>query len=147
MLDLEKRAEAYATEKHKGQKYGEHDYIYHLRQVVENVIKRNQGHPLLSTLIAIAWLHDVLEDTDTTYKELEREFGTAVAFCVARLSKHPDLSYQEYMELIVAAALAREVKICDTMANMVESIKSGNAKGLVKYPRQLTILVTGVYYE
>lgn len=146
-LDLEKRAEAFATEKHKGQKYGDKEYTYHLRQVVENVNKRNQVHPLLSTLVAIAWLHDVLEDTDVEYRELEREFGTAVAFCVARLSKHPELSYQEYMELIVAAALAREVKICDTMANMVESIKSGNAKGLVKYPRQLTILVTGVYYE
>jgi (p)ppGpp synthase/HD superfamily hydrolase len=92
-------------------------------------------------------LHDVLEDTDVEYRELEREFGTAVAFCVARLSKLADIPYQVYMETIVAAALAREVKICDTMANMVESIKSGNTKGLVKYPRQLTILVTGVYYE
>lgn len=147
MIDLEKRAEAFATERHKGQKYGNEDYIYHLRQVVENVIRRNQSHPLLSTLIAIAWLHDVLEDTDTEYRELEREFGTAVAFCVARLSKHPDLIYQDYMELIIATALAREVKICDTMANMVESIKSQNEKGLKKYPRQLAILVTGVYYE
>lgn len=147
MLELEKRAEAYATEKHKGQKYGEHDYTYHLRQVVANVTKRNQDHPLQSTLIAIAWLHDVIEDCDVTYEELAREFGVAVAFAVARLSKHPNLSYQEYMELIVGTALAREVKTCDTMANMVESIKSGNTKGLAKYPRQLTILVTGVYYE
>lgn len=147
MLDLEKRAEAYATERHKGQKYGEHEYTYHLRQVVENVVKRNQGHPLLSTLIAIAWLHDVLEDTDTTYRELEREFGVAVAFSVARLSKHPDISYKEYMELVVGAALAREVKICDTMANLVESIKTQREKGINKYPRQLAILVTGVYYE
>jgi (p)ppGpp synthase/HD superfamily hydrolase len=147
MTDLEKRAEAFATERHKGQMYGDKEYVYHLRQVVENVLRRNQGHPLLSTLVAIAWLHDVLEDTDTEYRELEREFGTAVAFCVSRLSKHPDITYQDYMELIVATALAREVKICDTMANMVESIKSGNTKGLLKYPRQLTILVTGVYYE
>lgn len=147
MLNLEKRAEEYATERHADQMYGDKPYTYHLRMVVEAVTQRNQGHPLLSTLIAIAWLHDVLEDTETTYRELEREFGTAVAFCVARLSKHPDLSYKEYMELIVAVDLAREVKTCDTISNMKESIKSGNAKGLVKYPRQLTILVTGVYYE
>jgi Guanosine polyphosphate pyrophosphohydrolases/synthetases len=146
-LDLEKRAEVFATEKHKGQKYGDKEYVYHLRQVVENVIKRNQGHPLLSTLIAIAWLHDVLEDTDTEYRVIEREFGTAVAYSVLGLTKRSGLSYKEYMETIVSAALVREVKICDTMANMVESIKSGNARGLVKYPRQLTILVTGVYYE
>ena len=146
-LDLEKRAEAFATEKHEGQKYGDKEYTYHLRQVVENVIKRNQGHPLLSTLIAIAWLHDVLEDTDTEYRVIEREFGTAVAYSVLGLTKRDGRSYKEYMETIVGAALVREVKICDTMANMVESIKSGNAKGLVKYPRQLTILVTGVYYE
>jgi (p)ppGpp synthase/HD superfamily hydrolase len=147
MLDLEKRAEAFATERHKGQKYGDEDYTYHLRQVVENVIKRNQGHPLLSTLVAIAWLHDVLEDTDTEYRVVEREFGTAVAYSVLGLTKRDGLSYKEYMETIVSAALVREVKICDTMANMVESIKSGNTKGLIKYPRQLTILVTGVYYE
>lgn len=147
MIDLEKRAEAYATEKHKGQKYGEEDYTYHLRMVVENVIKRNQGHPLLSTLIAIAWLHDVLEDTDTTYQELEREFGVAVAYSVLQLTKYKTQSYGSYIQGCLDCALAREVKTCDTMANMVESIKSGNTKGLLKYPRQLTILVTGVYYE
>lgn len=147
MIDLEKRAEAFATERHKGQKYGDKDYTYHLRQVVENVNKRNQGHPLLSTLIAIAWLHDVLEDTDTEYREIEREFGTAVAYSVLGLTKRQGLPYRDYIESIVGAALAREVKTCDTMANMVESIKSDNWKGLVKYPRQLSILVTGVYYE
>lgn len=147
MIDLEKRAEAFAAERHKGQKYGDKDYTYHLRQVVENVNKRNQGHPLLSTLIAIAWLHDVLEDTDTEYREIEREFGTAVAYSVLGLTKRQGLPYRDYIESIVGAALAREVKTCDTMANMVESIKSDNWKGLVKYPRQLTILVTGVYYE
>ena len=147
MLSLEKRAEEFAVERHKGQKYGDNEYVYHLRQVVENVKKRNQFHPLLSTLIAIAWLHDVLEDTDTEYSELVSEFGTCVAFCVSQLSKSPEVSYKEYMERIVFTALAREVKICDTCENMVESIKSGNAKGLAKYPRQLTILVTGVYYE
>jgi (p)ppGpp synthase/HD superfamily hydrolase len=114
---------------------------------VENVNKRNQGHPLLSTLVAIAWLHDVLEDTDTEYRILDREFGTCVAYAVLGLTKREGRPYKEYIESIVGAALAREVKICDTMANMVESIKSSNTKGLVKYPRQLTILVTGVYYE
>ena len=147
MLELEKRAEAFATEKHKGQKYGEHDYTYHLRQVVENVNKRNQSHPLLSTLVAIAWLHDVLEDTDTKYIEIEREFGTAVAYSVLGLTKREGLPYQDYMESIVGTALAREVKICDTMANLVESIKTQREKGIKKYPRQLAILVTGVYYE
>lgn len=147
MLDLEKRAEAYATVKHKGQKYGDKDYVYHLRMVVENVIKRNQDHPLLSTLIAIAWLHDVLEDTDTTYRELEREFGVCIADAVRRLTKVEGVSYKDYLQGCIDSALAREGKTCDTMANMVESIKSDNEKGLKKYPRQLTILVTGVYYE
>lgn len=146
------RAEKFATEKHKGQKYGEHDYVCHLEGVVHRVILRNAkditeggGNPMLAILIAIAWLHDVMEDCGVTYKELVDNFGVCIADAVLRLTKHKGVDYNTYMVACCESALAREVKICDTLANLNESFNTHNEKGMKKYPTQLAILVAGTW--
>lgn len=144
---LERRAERFATIKHGDQKYGEKPYVYHLKAVVGMVKTRMKGDPMLSTYIAVAWLHDVLEDTPTTFEELEREFGLAIAYSVLKLTKVKDVGYEFYMQNIIDHAIARQVKICDTMSNLLESFTTGNVRGMNKYPRQLDILVQGAYYE
>ncbi len=151
---LESRAEAYARKAHGNQKYGDKPYAYHLSMVVENVKLRKKGDPLLSTYVAIAWLHDVIEDCGVTYEELEREFGVCIADAVRRLTKTKDTTYEAYMEGCIFSNMAREVKICDTMANLLESfassgstnpaLKAKGEKGMKKYPRQLFILTEGV---
>ncbi|MNE04014.1 GTP pyrophosphokinase rsh [compost metagenome] len=141
------RAELYATEKHAGQMYGEYPYTYHLEKVALNVALRNKDHQLLSTLVAVAWLHDVMEDCGVTYEELVREFGVCIASSVRALTKVKGRSYQEYLEDCMQYAIAHEVKICDTFANLTESIFTRNEKGMKKYPRQLAILINGEYYE
>lgn len=140
---LEQRAIKFAFEKHKDQKYGERPYTYHLAQVVDNVHTRMKADPLLGTYVAVAWLHDVLEDTDCTFKELHDEFGLCIAESVKYLTKCEEVGYEYYLKDIIGHAIAREVKICDTMANLTESFKSGNTKGLNKYPRQLDVLIQG----
>lgn len=140
---LERKAENFALKAHTTQKYGNHPYSYHLVQVVNNVRLRVSGDPLESTYVAVAWLHDVMEDCGVTYQELEREFGVCIADSVQRLTKTKDRSYEAYIDIILEAAIAREVKICDTVANLTESFKTGNAKGLSKYPKQLHILIEG----
>lgn len=55
--------------------------------------------------------------------------------------------YRDYLETVIENPLAREVKICDTMANLTQSVKKNNAKRIAKYTRQLAILVKGEYFE
>jgi (p)ppGpp synthase/HD superfamily hydrolase len=143
---LESKAKRFAIKAHGEQGYGDSGkpYSYHLEQVVANVKLRMKGDPLLSTYIAVAWLHDTIEDTGATFQDIEREFGMAIAYSVLRLTKMEGEDYTTYIESCIANAVAREVKICDTMANLTESFTTGNAKGLAKYPKQLDMLLKGV---
>jgi (p)ppGpp synthase/HD superfamily hydrolase len=110
----EKCAEAwaFATRKHKGQKYGGPNegeylpYLNHLGSVAMEVMRA-----LLLTLqpldaelaVGAAILHDVLEDTDATFEELCRSFGRPVAEGVAALTKDNTLPKPDQM----ADSLAR----------------------------------------
>lgn len=138
---LEAKAKRFAVGAHGAQQYGDKPYSYHLEQVVANVKLRMKGSPDLSVYVAVAWLHDVLEDTEVTFQELVDEFGLGIAFAVSDLTK--DCDYLEYIQRCIRYSVAREVKICDTMANLTESFKSGNARGLSKYPKQLHMLIEG----
>jgi len=71
-----KRAFKYASEKHKGQRRlsGE-EYITHPFEVALILADLE----LDVDTIAAALLHDVVEDTETTPKEIEQEFGSKIA--------------------------------------------------------------------
>lgn len=75
---------SFATEKHAGQKRlsGE-PYIEHVKRVA--VIVREAGFDLEVEVAAL--LHDTLEDTDTSYAELEQHFGHRVASLVQSLTQ------------------------------------------------------------
>ena len=143
--NLETRAMKFAIEAHGNQMYGDHPYSYHLSQVVDNVLIRKFGDPLLSTYVAVAWLHDTMEDCGVIFKQVEDEFGLAIAEAVKRLTKTKDMQYEHYLAGCIMSDLAREVKICDTMANLKESFRNNRDKGMKKYPKQLAILTAGVW--
>ena len=143
--NLETRAMNFAIEAHGDQMYNGHQYSYHLSQVVDNVLIRKFGDPLLSTYVAVAWLHDTMEDCGVTYKQIQDEFGVAVADSVQRLTKTKEMQYEHYLAGCIMSAVAREVKICDTLANLRESFLNNRDKGMKKYPKQLEILVAGVW--
>ena len=81
-MKLEHKAEAVAADAHgkKGQvrKYTGEPYIEHPRAVVALV--RSVPHD--EAMLAAAWLHDTVEDTDLTVADIERMFGTDVATLV-----------------------------------------------------------------
>lgn len=84
--DLEQSARAFADFHHKskGQKRratGD-DYIVHPDRVVSWV----RSVPHTSIMVAAAYLHDTIEDTDATAGDLVREFGSKVAELVAMLT-------------------------------------------------------------
>lgn len=140
---LVRRAYDFAKEKHDGQMYGNRPYMYHLENVVELVDEMYYHDPLLITLTAIAYLHDVMEDCGVTYNELAQEFGICIAEAVKAITKDKSQSYEDYMKQVIGNSLARKVKVCDTLTNMLHSFLENREKGMRKYPHQLVILERG----
>jgi len=87
MLDsLEEQARRYATRAHaeagQRRKYTDEPYIVHPAAVVELVRSVSADDALL----AAAWLHDTVEDTDTTLADIASHFGPRVAQLVEMLT-------------------------------------------------------------
>jgi (p)ppGpp synthase/HD superfamily hydrolase len=78
-MNLELRAKEFATLKHaevgRVRKYTGEPYIVHPAAVVEIV----RGVPHTKEMLAAAWLHDTVNDTNTSIDEIERLFGLKVA--------------------------------------------------------------------
>ncbi len=74
------KAIEFATIRHGSQvrKYSGEPYTVHLEGVAEIVSSVTTDEDV----IVAAWLHDVLEDTETTISELRTEFGAYVAWLV-----------------------------------------------------------------
>ena len=85
-IDINKVLE-FATKKHQGQKRDDgSEYIEHPIRVAKIVEKYKPNSLNKNILIAGALLHDTLEDTYTSYKELVDNFGEVVASLVVELT-------------------------------------------------------------
>ena len=85
MEDLASRARAFAVRAHGNQqrKYEKVPYVTHLDRVV--ALLKDHDYDA-QHLVAAAYLHDTLEDTETTLQQLIDEFGGEVAELVYWLS-------------------------------------------------------------
>jgi (p)ppGpp synthase/HD superfamily hydrolase len=95
MLDLYSGAMRYAASRHDGQLYGDSPYIVHVGAVayVVSLVAPGYSDFDLGYASQVAVLHDVLEDTDTSYSELANIFGVAVADGVQALTKDKALAH------------------------------------------------------
>lgn len=102
-----------ATNAHAGQfDRGGKPYILHPLKVM-HYLKTDDEE-----LQCIALLHDVIEDTSTTWQDL-RDIGCTerVLEAVAALTKMPGQSYDEYKEGVFESVDAMRVKTCDLRHN------------------------------
>lgn len=102
-----------ATTAHHGQfDRGGNPYILHPLRVM-SFLKTDDEE-----LQCIAIGHDVIEDTNTTYKDL-REAGMSerVIVGIRDLTKQPGQTYDEYKEGVFANPDAMRVKMCDLRHN------------------------------
>ena len=137
-------ASVIALSAHKFQEYAPGvPYTYHLHQVADFVVKmyENKVKPeKLDKLVAIAYLHDVIEDTDTTQGDLANAgIEDDVIHAVMALSKLGE-TYEHYIAKVLANKLATRVKLCDTAANLSNSLIDGNKKRINKYTKQIQLL-------
>lgn len=133
-----KDAKKLAEEKFKGMtdKAGKDYFEGHLKSVAENTTTL-QGE-------IVAYLHDIIEDTDTTYEEILDMFGYQIALAVDYLTHKTNEDYFDYIEKIKENRLAREVKLADLKNNMdlsrLDKITDKDIKRLEKYKKAYQIL-------
>ncbi|SRR5258708_2280671 len=123
-LALLLKALAFAARKHRDQRRKDaaaSPYINH-PIALANVLVKEGGVDDTAVLCA-ALLHDTLEDTATTRKELQRSFGTKIAAIVAEVTDDKRLPKARRKSLQVkhAARISREaklVKLADKICNI-----------------------------
>lgn len=162
-------AELFAKDKHKGQKRsnGTTAYSAHLEAVVSRL--KNIGITD-EDILCTGWLHDTIEDTDTTFDELSERFGQKVALLVLSITKDESLPKKDkelqYIKLLRSAPFeAKLVKLCDISANLKDMdnsmsktkkkktvnkklhylriIKNDLAQHITEYPK-IKLLVDGI---
>ena len=67
---------------------------------------------------AVAWLHDVVEDTSISFEDLAREgFSSDVLSALRLLTHQKSEPYFDYIRKVKKSALATEVKLADLKHN------------------------------
>ena len=111
MNELVKKAEAIARQAHAGQldKSGK-PCIGHVERVAARVTSDEAK--------CVAWLHDVLEDTDAlTIAEMHEIFGEDITNGVISVTRWGKERYDDFIRRARANPLGREVKIADLIDN------------------------------
>ena len=124
MSRLESRAAAWAFHFHEGQKrkYTGEPYWIHCGGVANLV--REVAHT--EEMLAAAWMHDLVEDTDVTLDEIRAEFGGTVAELVGWLTdvSRPEDGNRETRKamdrrrLSEAPPPAKTIKVADLIDNV-----------------------------
>jgi len=118
------RAAAFAAEKHRHQRRKDAEaspFINHPFAVA--TVLALEGGVTDESLLVAALLHDTVEDTETTFEELEETFGTAVRTLVAEVTDDPSLRKRARKQLQVEHApgssdAAKQLKIADKICNV-----------------------------
>lgn len=93
-------------------------YIFHPYHLAEQMPDE------ISTCTAL--LHDVIEDTDLTLHDLQRDFPEEVVEAVRLLTHEQGIDYYDYVRALKSNPTARLVKLADLQHNSDESRMAGN---------------------
>ena len=88
-------------------------YIYHPIHLAEQMNTETE--------CIVALLHDVVEDTNITFEQLEKEFPSDVIDILKLLTHHKETKYMDYIIEIKKNPIAKKVKIADIKHNADES--------------------------
>ena len=138
------KALEFAREKHKGQIRKNNtpvEYITHPINVANLVKKYANNAVNIDDLVSSAYLHDTLEDTNTTYEELICNFGNIISNLVKELTNNDVLKKEmgktKYLSMKMAnmSEDALIIKLCDRLDN-VSSLYDTNKAFIDKYLRE-----------
>ena len=150
-FDHYSNAWAMACKYHEGQMYGDKPYTYHLNVVINSYEILFEKDTFFEkdtydyTALVVATLHDILEDTDCTSEEIEKEFGVYAVDCVSLLTKDILSTRKDYLDNIVVRKnegddIPWKVKVADAYSNLTESIRNNDTRRIHRYCDTLRIL-------
>ena len=84
-------------------------YIFHPVHLAEQMDSEDE--------CIVALLHDVVEDTDVTMEDLEKEFSSEVIEALKLLTHDKSVPYEEYVLDLKDNPIARKVKLADLNHN------------------------------
>ncbi len=146
-INVISKAREFAILHHGDQRYGAHSYSVHLDAVASIASKYGERAEV------IAYLHDVVEDTQVNIAEIEKEFGSLVAYCVAILTdkpgetrkEHKTKTYQKMAAVKGETELALIVKTADRLANVKACLMDKNQRLLDVYTSEHAVFSKSVY--
>lgn len=122
----------FATKKHKGQKDDlGFPYIYHCSQVFSILEKVTDNRNILCA----ALLHDTIEDTNTTYEELVKEFNKPIADLVMEVTHEGKKDTKGYWFPCLHSQEGIMIKFADRLSNL-SRMESWDEKRKAQYLRK-----------
>ena len=137
--DLMRRAYNFAKQKHRYQlRDNGEQYIYHPVRVAK-LIALYKPSKNEDVLIASALLHDTMEDTYTSYKELKDNFGEKVASIVVELTTAGYMPVLEGKDVYLSHKMENmsSYALCIKLADRLDNIMSLSGTSLEKKERIL----------
>jgi guanosine-3',5'-bis(diphosphate) 3'-pyrophosphohydrolase len=123
-------------------------YVVHLSNVAMEIIIAfpNYNKFNLGFAVQIALLHDIIEDTSTTFSELESSFGFEIANAVSALTKNKMLPKEQQMQdsLIRIKELqleVRAIKLADRITNLQTPPPHWDREKKLKYQTEARIIL------
>ncbi|MCW9731918.1 HD domain-containing protein [Avibacterium sp. 20-15] len=137
---LSGKAELLARQLHANQvdKAGK-AYVEHLQSVVNGLVQPTDDE------LAVAWLHDVVEDTVISLEQIKAEFGATIANAIDAITKRENEPYEAYLNRVRSNDIARKVKISDLAHNMdlsrLKEVRDKDLKRREKYKKAMAFLL------
>ena len=131
-------AKALAARMHEGQtdKAGL-PYVTHPQRVAERLETPEAQ--------VVGWLHDTVEDTGLTLREIEEQFGKETAAAVDAISRRADEEWADYLLRVKRNETARRVKISDLIDNSnlsrIPDVSMRDVERQLKYNQALRFLM------
>lgn len=145
------KAQAFAEDRHAGQKYGDTPYTRHLTEVFAHAFVFVERYGVSPDVATAAWLHDTLEDTETSLRELVAEFGKNVASLVLCVTDEPGKNRRARAEktlpkISVGGRDAIALKLADRLANVEACIDGiGNIDLIKMYRKEYPAFKAALY--
>lgn len=143
------KAYNFAEKAHEGQvrKFSGLPYFSHpkgVARVIEDLTGREE-------LIIVSFLHDTLEDTNTTYDDIEKEFGIEIADLVLELTSDNEIQnkhgkkYYLSSKIVDMSTAARIVKLADRYHNILY-LQGDSVSGsfIEKYYKETRFILMGL---
>jgi len=143
------KAYKFAAQAHQCQKFPgtEIAYIMHLSFVSMEIIAALNAEPEHDGNLAIqcSILHDTIEDTDTTFEQLQTEFGEAIANGVLALTK--DNSLLKHLQMSDSLSRIKQqppevwmVKLADRISNLQAPPHYWSQDKIIRYREEAIVI-------